>query len=107
MNLDDYELEEADWDSIDLERSIYVDPSSGKRFVDFQTSRGCPFNCGFCYNKKFARRKMRRFSTEVVERMARLLVEKYQVDCVKFVDDNIYFQRKRLFDVLTRLNISF
>lgn len=103
VNLDDYELEEADWDSIDLERSIYVDPSSGKRFVDFQTSRGCPFNCGFCYNKKFTRRKVRRFSTEVVERMARLLVEKYKVDCVKFVDDNIYFQRKRLFDILTRL----
>ena len=103
INLPDYELEEEDWEYIDVEKAIYTDPTSGDRIISLQTSRGCPFNCGFCYNKRFTKQKRRYFAPDQVERMGKLLHDKYGVNAVQYTDDNIYFKYDRLCDIVLRL----
>lgn len=103
INLPDYELEEADWEHIDVEKSIYTDPTTGSRTITLQTSRGCPFNCGFCYSARFTKRRMRYYAPEQVERMGQILNEKYGVTAVLFTDDNIYFNYSRMHDIVIRL----
>lgn len=103
INLPDYKLEEEDLEYIDVEKAIYTDPTTGERIFDLQTSRGCPFNCGFCYNTRFTKRKMRYFALDQVESMGKLLHDKYRVNAVLLTDDNIYFNYDRMCDIVLRL----
>lgn len=103
INLQDYELEEKDWEYIDVEKAIYTDPTTGDRIIDIQTSRGCPFNCGFCYNTRFTKQKSRYFGTDQVVRMGKLLHNKYGVNAVQYTDDNIYSNYDRMYDIVSKL----
>jgi len=51
------------------------------------TSRGCLFNCIFCYASKFWRNKIRYFSAEYVVSEIRLLIDKYGCDSIHINDD--------------------
>jgi len=103
VHLPDYELEEEDWEYINVEDAIYTDPATGDRIISLQTSRGCPFNCGFCYNVRFTKRRMRYFEPDQVERMGRILHDKYGVTAVQYTDDNIYFNFDRICEIVARL----
>jgi len=103
VHMPDYELEEEDFEHINVEDAIYTDPTSGDRMFSLQTSRGCPFNCGFCYSARFTKRRMRYFEPEAIERMGKILHDKYGVTGVQFTDDNIYFKYDRVFDIVKRL----
>ena len=62
QNLDRYRI---DWSFVDVER--YVTPYWNlKRVISLVTSRGCPFNCCFCYNQVFHQRKWRAHSVDFV-----------------------------------------
>lgn len=99
VHLPDYELEEVDFAQVDMSKCIYDDHSTGDRLAAIQTSRGCPFNCGFCYSVRFTKRKMRYFEPDAIKRMGRILNEKYGVNAIMFTDDNIYFKYERMREI--------
>jgi len=99
VNLPDYELEEEDFAQVDMSQCTYDDHSTGDRLAALQTSRGCPFNCGFCYSLRFTKRKMRYFEPAAIQRMGRILNEKYGVNAIMFTDDNIYFKYDRMREI--------
>ncbi len=103
VHLPDYELEEEDFSLVDMHKSIYHDPTTGDKLTAIQTSRGCPFNCGFCYSVRFTKRKMRYYEPDAVERMGRILNNRYGVNAVMFTDDNIYFKYERMNEIAERL----
>lgn len=99
QDIDQYEM---DYSLVDAKRYIYFseDKSSVLRYV---TSRGCPFNCGFCYNKRFNQGIWRPHSPEKILTNIKALKEKYHFERVSFDDDYFFANKKRAFEILKGL----
>ncbi len=86
------------WDLLDAKKyqatSMGLKRSSQTLFA-IQSSRGCPFQCGFCYNTIFNKRTWRFKSAERVIEELSFLKEKFKVDRVNFKDDNFVVNKKR------------
>ncbi|MHA2135980.1 MAG: B12-binding domain-containing radical SAM protein [Candidatus Thorarchaeota archaeon] len=97
-HVDDVDI---DWDCIDPNDYIEHNARTGKRtFRSYRSSRGCPFECTFCYNVYFNKRRFRPHSANYVLKDMEMLREKYKVDIVQFTDDNFFGNKKRAFDIL-------
>lgn len=103
-NLDDYKPE---WSLVDVEYYIRPYYKDGKRTIPVSTSRGCPFDCGFCYNKKFNRGRWRAHSPDYVVKLVEELREQYSIDSIIITDDNFFVNKKRAFDILEKINLPF
>ncbi|MBW1741909.1 MAG: B12-binding domain-containing radical SAM protein [Deltaproteobacteria bacterium] len=113
LNVED--LLPTPWELIDVERYVHHDMyiKGRPRVLDIGlTSRGCPFNCGFCSSAAIRKRKWRPMS---VEKSLNLIVEsvrRFNLDGIWIRDDEFYINRKRadsIFRGMIRenLNISF
>ncbi len=58
------------------------------------TSRGCPYTCAFCSDRKLWSGKVRRRSVENVIAELKYLQQNYQVDVVDFSDGTFTYDRK-------------
>jgi len=83
------------YDMLDME--IYLsNPVVGiGRDIDFISSRGCPYNCTFCYQPWG--RLNRRHSVEFIKDAILYLKKRYKINFVSFQDDLFIADRKRLF----------
>jgi len=68
--------------------------------LQFETSRGCPFNCSFCYNTSFNKRKWRAMDTEQTLFRIKRVVEQYGIKGFIFSDDNFFTNLDRAHDIL-------
>lgn len=101
-DLDQYRL---DFSLLDLEKFIF--PLSGfKRVMAYKASRGCPFNCSFCYNNAFNQNKWRVWSADAVIEDILWLKEKYHIDAIKFYDDNFFVDKQRAFYILEKIDLA-
>ena len=64
-----------------------------KSFGTLDTSRGCPFSCGFCTIVNVQGRKLRERSSEKIVELIRKNYREYAIDYYFFTDDN--FARKK------------
>lgn len=100
-DLDQYPL---DFNLIDLEKYIFkLDKYS--RVIAYKGSRGCPFNCAFCYNQEFNQGQWRAWSIERVVEDINFLKEKYKIEAVKFYDDNFFVDKERALKILRAINL--
>lgn len=106
-NLDDIPF--PAWDMFDIERYIttrMVVPGK-KRSMNIIASRGCPFNCTFCY-RNFGRKVRTRSAESVVEEIG-FLVKNYNVRHIELQDELFLYSKKnvRAFcELLLRKNIK-
>lgn len=80
----------------------YYHPSAqlrGKRTVHIVTSRGCPFNCGFCSCHKTFGRSYRFMSTKRVIDEIKYLIKEYNVDGLHFYDDTLTVNKGRIIEL--------
>lgn len=63
---------------------------------DYQSSRGCPYKCTFCYNVAFNKLKYRAKSAEKVVSELEFLQKKYSVVKFSFNDDEFFIQASRV-----------
>lgn len=81
---------------------------NAKRYFKYeacvQTSRGCPYQCTFCYQHAIHECKWRSMQPEKVIEQINRISEIAKVKRVKFVDDNFTVDRKRLFEILDKLD---
>ncbi|OGR40906.1 MAG: hypothetical protein A2X35_02955 [Elusimicrobia bacterium GWA2_61_42] len=96
-NLDMDDLPLPDFSLIDIEHYIRESKSlfDGRRCLDLNVDRGCPYRCAFCYNIKFNRRKWRAMSAGRMLDVLEALKNKYRLGAVNFVSDNFFVDKER------------
>lgn len=64
------------------------------------TSRGCPYKCGFCYNQAFNKNKWRYQNSDLVVKQAELVTKNYNQNKFNFiVEDNFFVGKKRVEEI--------
>jgi len=76
---------------------------SGVDALQFEASRGCPFDCAFCYNTAFNKRQWRAMSAEQVLYRIRRAVEEYGIKGFVFSDDNFFTDPNRAQEILEEI----
>lgn len=66
-----------------------------KRSLPFQTSRGCPHRCIFCYNAAFNKKRWRAKEAAKVIDEIKEITEKYKINGLFLLDDNFFVDFKR------------
>ncbi|MHA1277782.1 MAG: B12-binding domain-containing radical SAM protein [Candidatus Helarchaeota archaeon] len=99
-NLD--ELPFPAWDLIDPQKyfktSIGWEKASSALYA-LQSSRGCPFNCGFCYNIAFNKQMWRpKSAARVIEEIS-YLNSKFKAKQINFKDDNFIVNQERALNI--------
>ncbi len=102
--IDDLDQYRLDFSLVDLEKSIFK-LDKYKRVIAYKTSRGCPFNCAFCYNKDFNENRWRTWSIDAVLEDIDFLKEKYNIDAIKFYDDNFFVKKDRALEILRKIKL--
>lgn len=105
IEIDDHLI---DWSLINLED--YIAPYFSNRYqrvLAVVTSRGCPFNCQFCYNLVFNNRRWRGHSPEKIIANLKPVIEKYKIDAIRFLDDNFFVNKDRAFKIARGLGLPY
>ena len=97
--LDNLEPYSYAWDLIDVERYIERHYNC-RRLIAYITSRGCPYNCAFCYNIFYNKRKWRGWRVEKVVKDIWFLRKRYNIDGIEFYDDYFFTDKKREDEIL-------
>ena len=86
INLDNEPL--PAWESLTNEQlQGYAGPNADS--INLYTSRGCPFQCSFCYNQKYNKRRWRASTPEAVLTQVEMLKNRLpKLRSISFVDDN-------------------
>lgn len=71
------------------------------RDTDFISSRGCPYNCTFCYQPWG--RKFRAHSADFIIKALSHLRENYSVDFISFQDDEFMADKKRVYELCGKI----
>ncbi|MDD4900800.1 MAG: radical SAM protein [Patescibacteria group bacterium] len=105
IDMDDYLI---DWTLVNLENYLFPYFSNRyKRVLSIVTSRGCPFNCQFCYNLVFNTRRWRAHDAEKIVANLQPIIEKYKVDAIRFLDDNFFVDKKRALAIVRSLGLPY
>jgi radical SAM superfamily enzyme YgiQ (UPF0313 family) len=90
-------LENPIWGDVATNSSGFRNDVSVKRSMNIISSRGCPFGCHYCYHL-FGRSNYRFRSAQNVINEIEALVDRFGVDFIGFVDDNMMASEKRLLE---------
>jgi len=94
------------WEDYDLKRYINYDFGAPK--LSYLTSRGCPFNCGFCVNESLGRNKY--YITKSIEHVLtdiQYLKKKFNLKYIHINDDNFFYKRERAFEILEKIGLPY
>jgi len=83
---------------IDLKK--HNDKVGGEKAAPFESSRGCPYNCAFCYNTCFNRRQWRALSAEQTLFRIKMLRHDYGMKIIRLTDDNFFVDLNRVQQIL-------
>ncbi len=102
------ELPEIPYHLVDI--NDYLPVYKGRRSVFFQSSRGCPHRCTYCYNNVFNRGRWRSLSAEkTLQSIEKLIYEHKNIDDIYFVDDNFFIdidRARKIIEGLKELDVT-
>ncbi len=75
----------------------------GQGHLSFETSRGCPFRCTYCYNTKVYGSTWRALTVDEVIRRLQILIKDYSVKGILFSDDNFFGNKERAMGIFKRI----
>lgn len=94
---------DVSWEDYDLSR--YFGDNGEFRYL---TSRGCPYNCGFCVNASLGRNKYHiTKSIEHVISDIEFFKKRYDIKILLINDDNLFVKRDRAFEILDRVDLPY
>jgi radical SAM superfamily enzyme YgiQ (UPF0313 family) len=81
----------------------HLEKKLGNPLLRTFTSRGCAYDCAFCYNVSFNHGKWRGYSAEETLKRIKKLAEKYDIKGLIFSDDNFFGDLTRARKILEGL----
>jgi radical SAM superfamily enzyme YgiQ (UPF0313 family) len=106
----DQEMPEVAWDLLPMEKYRAHNWHSFERiherspYVSIHTSLGCPYKCSFCcINAPFGKSSYRMWSPDTVIKEIDVLVNKYGVRNIKFVDEMFVLNRNHVIGICDRI----
>ena len=72
---------------------------SGRRWLMYASSHGCPYDCSYCSNASLYGRAWNALSAERVVSEITSLVRRFNLDMVDIIDDNFLVDRQRGVDI--------
>lgn len=104
-DLDNYAM---DWSLIEDSMEQYLNPNwDRKRMLHTVSSRGCSYDCAFCYNARFSSRRWNGHSADFVIQQVRWLKKKFNIDAVSWDDDNFFMHKERAFEIVEKLVLPY
>lgn len=92
------------YDLLDMEE--YMMREFGcKRVLPIITSRGCPYQCGFCYVNAVHGNRWKSHNVSFVLNQANELKKKYKIDGIYWYDDNFFVNRKRGKEIIEKIKL--
>ncbi|MFH1402814.1 MAG: radical SAM protein [Candidatus Altiarchaeota archaeon] len=79
------------YDLVDLRK--YIDC---REYFSYQSSRGCPHNCTFCFNHCYSKGGWRAKKPEVVVEELRNIIEEVGANSITFQEDNSFVDKERM-----------
>jgi len=108
--LDVNELLPVPWDLLDVRDYIMRDNyflKDSPRTLDIgQTSRGCPFRCGFCSSSSILQKRWRAMTVERAKEAILEPVKRFNLTGVWIRDDEFYVNNSRAFDICEEIVTS-
>ena len=86
---------------VDLDKHMVS--ALGRDCLGFETSRGCPHSCAFCYNGSLRRKEWRGLSVDETLLRIRRLVRESGVRGLIFSDDNFFADPHRAYAILEEI----
>jgi radical SAM superfamily enzyme YgiQ (UPF0313 family) len=74
----------------------YFKIAADRNELMFQTARGCPWNCSFCYNKLFNRGTWRQMPLDKFENELNIFLKEFKFEHIYINDDNIGSNKERI-----------
>ncbi len=105
LELDDYPV--PPYELVDVTK--YLPLRFGKPTIDIESSRGCPFTCTFCYNPHVNHCRWMALKAETVLERVKYFKEKYGINSVWFIDDEMFVDLKRakvIVEGLTKMKVK-
>jgi radical SAM superfamily enzyme YgiQ (UPF0313 family) len=96
-------LPHYNYDIVQVENYIQSDPHIADRVLNYVSSQGCPFQCGFCtevaiYDSKWSGCESKRIFGDV-----QFLCRKYNLTGIKFYDSNFFVNKQRVMEFIRLL----
>lgn len=89
------------YDLIDI--NLYRRRIFGSDHVSFNSSRGCSFRCGFCYDSVVHKRNWRSMQPEKVVEGLKRVVRDYDIHGFNFTDDNLFINMDHAYRVMEQI----
>lgn len=91
------------WDLLNLERYIKNDDDVNSRTLNYISSQGCPFRCGFCSEVALYHSQWTSFDVERVMYDLDYLITNYNLNGIKFYDANFFGNIERVLTIAQKL----
>jgi len=83
------------WHLIQTQKYIREEMDAN-RVLTMVTSRGCPFQCTFCYNHQFNESKWRGRKAEHIIEEIEYLIKRYHINGIDFIEDSFFIDIPRV-----------
>lgn len=83
------------YDEIDVAAYVRPDEHIGSRTVNYHSSQGCPYSCGFCCETALWGKHWSGFGVGRVINDLRVLIDRHQINGIKFYDSDFFADRPR------------
>lgn len=91
------------WDLLPLESYVRGDEKIGQRTLNYVSSQGCPFPCGFCSEVALYERAWNALPPSRIVADVSELVHRARIDAIKFYDANFFTSVPRAMDFAERV----
>jgi len=97
--LDMDQLPPVPYHLVDMEKYVQL-YHGGRRTLFYQSSRGCPHHCAYCYNHAFNGGRWRARDAEQILKELAELKARYRLDAVYIWDDNFFIDHARAMKII-------
>lgn len=91
------------WHLLNVEKYIREDRYLGRRLLNYVSSQGCPYGCGYCSEVAVYRRHWTALTAKRTFEEVRYLAKTFSLEGVKFYDANFFVNSKRVIEFASYL----